>query len=394
MLLSAVLGLFFGTYVDHHRKKTAMLNSSLVSLVAFSLASLVFLSVPQADLLNLGGWAFWVFALLILAGAVAGNMRYIAMATVVTMLVPKKDHDRANGMVGAVNGFAFAVTSVFSGIVIGFWGMGWALIIAIIATVISVLHLLTVKVVEKEIVHLAEAPKRIDVKGALAAIHAVPGLLALIFYTTFNNFLGGVFMALMDPYGLNLVSVQTWGFIWGFLSFGYVFGGLIVAKKGLGKSPLRSLFITNIVMWSVCILFPWRTSIIILVIAMLIYMSLVPIIEAAEQTIVQKVVPFKQQGRVFGFAQSVESAASPITAFLIGPLAQFMVIPYMTTGGGVNGIGSWFGTGPARAMALIFIIAGFIGLVITLLAMRSRSYQILSKNYQSAKGSNPVPAQT
>jgi DHA3 family multidrug efflux protein-like MFS transporter len=44
-------------------------------------------------------------------------------------------------------------------------------------------------------------------------------------------------------------------------------------------------------------------------------------------------------------------------------------------------IGPWFGTGPDRAMALIFIVAGVIGLIVTLLALRSRSYRELSETY-------------
>ncbi len=35
----------------------------------------------------------------------------------------------------------------------------------------------------------------------------MPGLLALIVFSCFNNFLGGAFMALMDAYGLSLMSV-------------------------------------------------------------------------------------------------------------------------------------------------------------------------------------------
>lgn len=54
-----------------------------------------------------------------------------------------------------------------------------------------------------------------------------------------------------------------------------------------------------------------------------------PIAEACEQTILQKVVPFERQGRVFGFAQSVEQTASPLTAFFIGPIAELFVIPFM-----------------------------------------------------------------
>ncbi len=78
---------------------------------------------------------------------------------------------------------------------------------------------------------------------------------------------------------------------------------------------------------------------------MAVYMLLVPYAEAAEQTILQRVVPYERQGRVFGFAQSVELAASPLTAFLIGPITQLVFIPFMTTGSGADLIGPWFGTG-------------------------------------------------
>lgn len=87
----------------------------------------------------------------------------------------------------------------------------------------------------------------------------------------------------------------------------------------------------------------------------------------------------ERQGRVFGFAVSIEQAASPVTAFLIGPLTQFILIPFMTNGWGAQNIGSWFGTGPARGMALVFTLTGIIGVAMTLLAFRSRAYRALSK---------------
>ncbi len=378
MLFSAIFGLFFGTFVDHHKKKIAMLYSSIASLGAFGLATLLYILVPKAELLELNSIAFWGFVFLILFGAVAGNMRAIALSTTVTMLVPEDRHDKANGLVGTINGVSFAITSVFSGLAIGFLGMGWSLGIAVGLTLAAAIHLLTIRIPEQEPKHESDHPKKMDIKGTIKAIHLVHGLMALIFFATFNNFLGGVFMSLMDPYGLTLVSVETWGTLWGVISLGFIAGGLIVAKKGLGKSPLRTLFLANIVMWIICILFPLRSSIIMLTIGMVIYMCLIPVVEASEQTIIQSVVPFKRQGRVFGFAQSIESAASPITAFLIGPIAQFWVIPYMSTGGGADAIGSWFGTGPERGMALIFIVAGIIGLTVTITTMFSRSYRMLS----------------
>ena len=146
-------------------------------------------------------------------------------------------------------------------------------------------------------------------------------------------------MALMDAYGLSLVSVQVWGLLWGVLSAFVIAGGLVVARVGLGSNPVRALLLVNLVLWSVTALFPIRSSIVLLAAGMAVFMLLIPFAEAAEQTVLQKVVPFERQGRVFGFAQSVEQAASPLTAFLIGPIAQFVVIPFMTDGAGADDAG-------------------------------------------------------
>ena len=81
---------------------------------------------------------------------------------------------------------------------------------------------------------------------------------------------------------------------------------------------------------------------------------------------------------MFGFAQSVEQAASPLTAFLMGPIAQFLVIPFMTDGWG---LGPWFGTGAERGLALVFMVTGVVGVVTSLLALRSRSYRRLSRSF-------------
>ena len=318
---------------------------------------------------------------LVLAGAITGNLRTVALSTTVTLLVPEDRRDKANGLVGTVNGVSFTLTSVFSGLAIGFLGMGWSVLISVALTAVAGLHLLTIRVAEQK----PEPPNGklplIDLRGAVTAVRLVPGLVGLILFTTLNNLLGGVFMALVDPYGLTLVSVEVWGILLAVMSSGFIVGGLVVARKGLGARPLRLLLLINVAMWTITVLFPVRSSIVLLTIGFMLYMCLIPAAEAAEQTILQKVVPFTEQGRVFGFAQTVETIASPVTAFLIGPIAQFWVIPSMTDGAGADLIGSWFGTGADRGMALLFIGSGLLGVVITLLAFRTRSYERLSDSY-------------
>lgn len=368
---------FFGTIVDHNRKKTAMLYSSIISLICYLAGAAVYFTNAKEAFGELGSPVLWSFIILLMLGSVAGNLRTIALSTTVTMLFPT-GKDKANGLIGAVNGIGFSLTSVFSGLSIGFLGMGFSIMAALVITLLTIVHLLFVPLVENVIVHTEQSEGKFNLRRTFKVIMAFPGLIALIFFTTFNNFLGGVFMALMDAYGLSLVSVQAWGIMFAIVSFGFIAGSAFIAKYGLGNNPLRSMLLVNVVTWTTCIFFTIQPSIILLGIGMLIWMSLVPFIEATEHTVIQSVVPFEKQGRVFGFAQSVESAATPITAFLIGPITALIFIPFMTTGAGVELIGDWYGVGQARGIALVFSLAGLIGLIVTFLAFKSKSYRILS----------------
>ena len=108
------------------------------------------------------------------------------------------------------------------------------------------------------------------------------------------------------------------------------------------------------------------------------------------QTILQKVVPLKRQGRVFGLAQAVESASSPISAFLIGPIAQFSLIPFMNTQEGKAMFGWLLGAGQARGIALVFLCASLIMFIIVLWAFTTKSYRRLSDYYYQAPSSKAV----
>jgi DHA3 family multidrug efflux protein-like MFS transporter len=376
----AATGIWFGSLVDHHHKKTVMQWSAAASLLLYAGCLWLYVVTPDAVFRDPGSVRLWVFVVALMTGVVAGNLRTIAMPTLVTMLIPEDRRDKANGLVGSASGVSFLVTSVISGLLVAAGGMLYVLMLAIGVLALALAHLGTVRIPENRPVRLArgEEGAGVDLRGTWRLVRGIPGLVALIAFTCFNNFLGGAFMSLMDAYGLSLVSVEVWGLLWGVLSAFVIIGGLVVARVGLGSNPVRALLLVNLVLWTVTVLFPARSSIVLLALGMAVFMLLIPFAEAAEQTVLQKVVPFERQGRVFGFAQSVEQAASPLTAFLLGPIAQFVVIPWMTDGAGADSIGPWFGTGADRGLALVFVVTGLLGLVATLLALRSRSYRRLS----------------
>ncbi|SDS29863.1 MFS transporter [Actinoplanes derwentensis] len=392
LVLTAFTGIWFGSLVDNHRKKTVLQGSAVASLVFYGSALAVYLVVPEAAFRDPADARLWAFVLLLMSGVIAGNIRTIALPTLVTLLIDEDRRDRANGLVGTVSGTTFLVTSVISGVLVAFDGMLSVLLLALVVLGLSVLHLVFVPIPEMVSPHESGATSGIDVRGTLRIIAGVPGLFALILFSTLNNFLGGVFMALADAYGLSLVSVQAWGLLWGVLSTGMIIGGIAVSRTGLGKRPLRLLLLINMVLWAIIMIFPLWASIIPMAIGMYLYMLLMPYAEAAEQTILQRVVPYERQGRVFGLAQSVEQAASPLTAFLISPITQFIFIPFMSDGGaGAAAIGSWFGTGADRGIALVFVLTGVLGILATAIALASRPYRALSARVASAEP-EPAPA--
>ncbi|WP_412928745.1 MFS transporter [Microbacterium jepli] len=390
MLFIAVLSIFFGTIVDRHRKHRVMVISSVVTLASFLAAGALWLSFPEADMADLGQPWFWLFSVIILFGAVIENMRNIALSTTVTLLVPVERHANANGLVGTVQGMAFIVTSVFSGLAIGLAGMGWTLAIAVAFTLVALVHLVFVRIPEDKPAAADGRAPAIDLRGSITAIRAATGLFALIIFSTFNNLIGGLYMALMDPYGLTLFPVEIWGVVLGISATGFIVGGLAIARFGLGRNPIRTMLFLVVVMGVLGALFTIREWPWLYLVGIWLYMCLIPGVEAAEQTVIQKVVPFERQGRVFGFAQAFEAAAAPITAFLIAPIAQFWIIPYMDSADGRSTWGWLLGDGAARGIALVFLFGGILTVLLAVLAFRTRAYRHLSALYQDESGSVPA----
>lgn len=382
MLLVALCSIWFGTVVDRHKKRSVMVFAAAFTLVAFLVASLLYVILPEEALLSIASPWLWLFAGIILIGAVVENMRNIALSTIVTLLVDKDRRANANGLVGTVQGIGFIVTSVFSGLSVGLLGMGWTLAIACFLTAVAFVHILFVKIPEKGIAHDPELKdKQVDIKGSIMAIKMIPGLFGLLFFSMFNNFIGGSYMALMDPYGLTIFSVELWGIVFGVAGTGFIIGGLLVAQFGLGKKPIKTLLLTVVIMGMIGAFFTIREWAWLYVAGIWIYMLLIPIIESAEQTVIQRVVPYVKQGRVFGFAQALESSAAPITAFLVAPIAEFFVIPYMNSVQGKESLGWMLGDGGARGIALIFLISGLIMVAAALLAFLTKTYRHISAVY-------------
>jgi MFS transporter, DHA3 family, multidrug efflux protein len=384
MLLLAGSSIAFGTLVDRYRKLDLMRFAGLFTLTFFLLAGAVYLVAPADDIARLDRPWFWVFALLLLMGAVVENLRNIALSTTVTILIDDDRRANANGLVGMVQGVAFVVTSVLSGLSIGLLGMGPTVLIALVLTAAAYLHLLTVRLPEEAEPAASDAQGGFDLAGSWRAVMAVSGLFALILFSTFNNFIGGVYMALMDPYGLELFSVELWGILFALGATGFILGGAVIGRLGLGRNPLRTMLLVVMAMGVLGVVFTLREWGWLYIACIWLYMALIPAVEAAEQTVIQRVVPLQRQGRVFGFAMAFEASAAPVTALVIAPIAELWIIPWARSEAGAVALRPFLGEGTARGIALVFVVAGCIMVVAAALAFLTPVYRRISAEYAQA----------
>ncbi|NKX52695.1 MFS transporter, partial [Arthrobacter deserti] len=174
----------FGTFVDRYRKLAVMRFAAGSTLVMFVLSGIMSLLTPADRLLDLAQPWFWIFSLVILAGAVVENMRNIALSTTVTILIEPDRRANANGLVGMVQGLMFIVTSVLSGLSVGLLGMGWTIVVAMVLTALAFVHLLMLRMPEEVRAAATDARGGFDLRGSLAAVLAVSGLFALILFST------------------------------------------------------------------------------------------------------------------------------------------------------------------------------------------------------------------
>jgi MFS transporter, DHA3 family, multidrug efflux protein len=67
MVMNLFGGIWFGSLVDHHRKRDIMLVSSGISLVFYAIAALMFLLMPSETWQDMWSVGFWAFILVCMA---------------------------------------------------------------------------------------------------------------------------------------------------------------------------------------------------------------------------------------------------------------------------------------------------------------------------------------
>lgn len=94
MLFVSLFSMFFGTLVDRFRKTAVMAWATLVALIVFTLDAALFFAIGEAAIIDLGRRWFWIFAVVLLAGAVVEQLRGIAHRAATSTMTSGRPVDR------------------------------------------------------------------------------------------------------------------------------------------------------------------------------------------------------------------------------------------------------------------------------------------------------------
>lgn len=351
-----------GVLVDRIDRKKVMvladLGAGIVTVIVFILYSLNKLQVCH----------------LYLAAAFTGaceSFQVPAYSSAITLLIPKEQYSRANGMISLAHSSAQISAPILAGILIPIISIQGIMIVDIISCLFAIASLLMVKIPNPELSReqsVSHLHCRKDLWFGLKYLWIHKGLFWLMFTFQIINFLAG-----LTYYGILPAMVLarsgnnqiTLAYVQAALGAGGIVGSLIISIWGGPKRKVPAIVIAGTLSFILGDpLLAIGRMVSVWVIAAFLASFFIPFIAAAQNALWQSKVEPGIQGRVFSIRGMFQQASLMIGFLLGGYLADNFFEPAMRTSTALNSIfKALVGSGKGSGMALMFIGTGILGAI-------------------------------
>lgn len=322
-------------------------------------------------LLLFGTLQFWHIYLIVTLGSIFSAFQEPAYTASITMLVPKKDLPRANGMMQMGQALEMVITPVIAGILFVSLGLAGILIIDFVTFLFAVGALLLVRIPQPKLTEHDEKKASVwaDAKFGWNYLKARPGLFGLLWYFAMVNFLLNWSAVLMGPMILSRFNASTLGTIQMFVGLGMLAGGIlssIWAPKRRISAVIAFIGLALVGM----LIAGLRPSPFIVGAGLFWLMIFIPLASASSQAVFQSKVAPEVQGRVFSIRGMISRSVMPIAFLIAGPLADRVFNPLLEANGAWANtfLGALLDTGAGRGIGFMFVASALVGIVVTLIA--------------------------
>jgi DHA3 family macrolide efflux protein-like MFS transporter len=352
-----------GALVDRWDRRLTMMLSDLAAAISTIVVLVLFssgnLQISHLYVTNAFAGFFQAF-------------QFPAYSVAITMMVPKKHYGRASGMLSMADFTSNIFAPVFAALLLTIIGINGILIIDIATFLVAIIVLFLVHIPQpsssKEGSKKAGNLWRESLFG-FKYISKHPGLLGLQLVFFFVNLTVTFAFTVISPMvltrsGNEMVQLGT---VQSALGVGGMLGSIVLSVWGGPKRRIHGVLGGLAISMLGLVMAGLGRGVYVWTTAAFIGMFFIPITNGSSQAIWQSKTPPDIQGRVFAARSLIAQVSSPVSMLLSGPLADNFFEPGMMPNGALAPIfGVLTGTGPGAGMALMFIIAGTLGVIISI----------------------------
>jgi len=314
------VGPFAGAVVDRSdRKKVMIVADGFIALATLFLALLFLLNVVE----------IWHIVALLLVRSLGGAFHWPAFTASTSLMVPKEQLPRINGLNQAVFGVANIGGPAAGAVLLVLLPMQGILAVDILTALVAITTLLAVAIPNPARDEHAEKKSVMrDVRDGLNFVRGWPGAMVLIVVAAIINFLftptdallpiltldhfgGGAeeFAALQVSIGIGMVAGGVALGVWGgfksrMLTICFALGATGLSMMAIGLAPSGWYLMALVAIFAVG--------------------AFVSIVNAALVAVMQTVIPAAMQGRVFSLISSSVLAMTPLGLAIGGPTADWL----------------------------------------------------------------------
>lgn len=354
-----------GAMVDRYNRKLMMMVSDLGAVCAT--AGLLLLQA--AGVLDI--WHIFVANFFI---GLFGAFQWPAYSAAISVIVPKSQYGRANGLMSLVEMGPGVLAPLLAGALFPVIGLTGIMLLDVLTFVIAIGALAFVFI---------PSPPRSE-EGQKAAgnllsesvfgfryILARRSLLGLQLTFFLGNLFAGFGFAVLPAMILARTgnNEAMFGLVQSVGAVGGIAGGVAMSAWGGFKRRVHGVLFGWLMSGVLMAVFGLGRDLTVWLPMGLLSTMLGPIMNASNQAIWQSKVPPDLQGRVFSARRLIAWFAGPITSLIAGPLSDLWLEPSMRARSALSDSFGWLvGTGPGAGMALLFVFSSLCVILVGLVA--------------------------
>jgi MFS family permease len=293
----------------------------------------------------------------------------------ITDLLTEDEYAKASGMVSIASSSKFLISPIIGGLILASSGVEMILIVDILTFVVTVVAIFAVR---KSLTTKSQVNKEInffkDLKEGWLIIVESKGVLQLVILVSVLMFYMGFIQVLSKPMILSFTSEKTTGILQTVVACGMMVSSIMIGSGTLKKKYVNVMVASFIVSGITMAGFGATTSIPVIIISGFLFFASLPYATTSIDVLIRKSIDNEKQGRAWGLISLISQLGYVIAYVLAGVLADYVFNPALVEGGVLaDTVGKIIGTGEARGIGFLIILAG-LGLIITaLIVSKSKS---------------------